>query len=200
MENKVEKNVIKPNKNIFISIIEFFFDKTEKLLRYFLPGFVFLFLIKWDKDLSSTIDKIKNLDLLQLIIFPFIFGLLIYTIHRSFFYLIDFIPFKYKSKSFAEYLNFISKRKNKLKNDLYYRGAILHCSIIFFEILFFVNIINCSKENVFYIILSIICFVILSWIKIFMGFVEIESNKIEKTERELKKNKNRKKQKTADNN
>jgi len=183
------------NENGFHSVLSLVFDKTEKVFRLFIPGVVFLFLINFNDrefnfhfpfDLSSLTAKNINFNEIIILFFICLFiGMIIYAIHRSFFYFIDLLPLsriawiekKCLYYSTAKYFNDNSNRDEKKRQDLFNRGAVANSGAMICELLIIFSIRD--KINIWIFIPSVILFVLIVGYKIFIVRVEYEMNQID---------------------
>ncbi len=121
-------------------------DSIEKVLRFVMPGFLFVLLYRmaYPPNSASPLGAIGNNELY--IFIPFI-GIAIYSVHRIVFEMLDFIIFNritYGSLDrVAEHTRARFGEENRVLRDyMYYRWAIIHCSSIFAELLIFFSIFH----------------------------------------------------------
>lgn len=138
-------------------------DTIEKVFRYFIPGFIFIFLFKLSYP-SSEKYILPNISSLEFFIYVPCFGMVIYGIHRLlmssfveiYLYLIDLTAVSNFSKSknifhkLIEYPGALSqffqvrhKAENQnLSGYLFYRWSIQHYCLILSELLYFFYFIH----------------------------------------------------------
>ena len=171
------------NINIISNIIDSIVNNFEKLFRLLIPGTLLIFFLHWSINIKSTFDVIFKIDLVTLITHSFFFGIAVYAIHRTFFYIFDLIPFfirRFKNKenkiieSFAMYLKNVSKIDDKISKTLFIRGATIHLAAIIFELIILFFIYNGIQNNLFIFILSLIALLLISIIHIFSVRFSIE--------------------------
>jgi hypothetical protein len=138
------------------------FNNIERILRLFVPGFIALIIIFWSNDFSDTLDKILDKNIISVIIISFILGMVIYSIHRTFFYLVDistFIKRRNTLSNMADYLIKVDKRSDSLNKSFFIRGAVIHLAAITAELIIVFCLFNGVCEHIEAFILGIILFI-----------------------------------------
>ena len=114
-------------------------------------------------DIKLIDLTIKNDEILLILLFSACFGAMIYSIHRTIFYIIEFCVIKKKEKkskieSIAEYFYHRINSNNSLDDYFIFRGATIHLGAITCEILIIHLVL---KSNFLFIFLIIIWIIIL---------------------------------------
>jgi len=126
-------------------------DTIEKVFRYFIPGFIFIFLFKLAFP-SKPHFILDNIGKVEFYIFIPCLGMIIYGLHRVFLSAI-IEPFLYKlnktaisnfagpkrmfkeyPSALAKFLEIRHKAEEKLSSYLFYRWSIQHYSLILCEL------------------------------------------------------------------
>ncbi len=151
--------------------IEELFRNVEKVLRYLVPAFIFTILLRVSnqniyKDYVATLSKIE---------FVFYFtlsGIAIYSIHRVFFEIIDYIILKINKKSVTEIIkNSFNKDKEELRNYFYYKCAMVHSTLITSELVILFIVIRFINYQ-WALILSVMLFIIS--LAVYIGYLVVQ--------------------------
>ena len=147
-------------------------DTIEKVLRYAIPGFLFVLLYRMSYPPSpgSPLSAIGDKELY--IFIPFV-GIAIYSVHRVLFDIVDFVLNRIRYGT----LDCVAKHtrarfgdeNRELRNYMYYRWAIIHCCCIFAELLIFFSVFH--EDGTFFsqhtrftlfggVVLFVLCFVV----------------------------------------
>ncbi|MFZ3065820.1 MAG: hypothetical protein WA277_11125 [Nitrospirota bacterium] len=109
--------------------IEELFKNIEKVLRYLVPAFIFTMLLRISYE--NIYDKyVANLNKIEFILYFTLSGIIIYSIHRVIFEIIDYIILKRNKKSVATVIKNSFKAEDKLRNYLYFKVAMIHSALI----------------------------------------------------------------------
>lgn len=180
-------------------------DTIEKIFRYFIPGFIFIFLFKLSFP-SNPQFILKNIGQVEFYIYVPCIGMVIYGLHRlilfsilePILYLLNLTAASnYSSEknvfkklwehptARAEFLKIRHKKTNEnLSRYLFYRWSIQHYSLIFSELLiaaYFIHekgsLIECYKGPVIVIALAILFLSLLSTITMYRTEKELYKKK-----------------------
>ena len=110
------------------------FNSVEKVLRYLVPGLLFVVLLELSGGMDAFGPRIGRKELYLL---SPVFGLTVYVIHRIFFWAVDAVCRECKDIDLATSLLYQAKRAEKLLDILYYRWGIVHFGLILSELVFF---------------------------------------------------------------
>jgi hypothetical protein len=125
------------------------FDSIEKVLRYLIPGFIFVFLVKISFSQEILTKYSPNITSNEFYVFAPVFGMVIYNIHRVFLWPVDGICRRLYKRSLGEVLlnrAQLQRNNQELSDMLYYRWAIIHQGLIFSELVFFFTIIPDTRS------------------------------------------------------
>ena len=139
--------------------IDYLFENIEKVFRYLVPAFVFTLLSAYF-DLEIYKNHISKLDGTKLILYFFLGGMLIYSIHRIMFEIIDFIILKINNKSAFDIILASLKIEKEKLSSLYYKMATIHSVLITAELAIILNFYGNFRNHYYALLSSAICFLI----------------------------------------
>lgn len=134
---------------------EYLINAIEKVFRYFIPGFIFIFLFKLSFPSNKDPYILKNIGPVEFYIYVPCLGMVIYGIHRVFMSsLVEILLYKWNltavsnfasdSRKIKEYPSALAdffkarhkKENQNLSSYLFYRWSIQHYCLILSELVF----------------------------------------------------------------
>jgi len=126
------------------------FDSIEKVLRYIVPGLLFVFLVKASYS-TATLTKLSlSLSQTEFYVLSPVFGFVIYVVHRVTFWLVDCICRWRRKLNLLESLRGQALRKGAcptFAEILYYRWALLHFVLILAELVLVFSLFLAEKDT-----------------------------------------------------
>jgi hypothetical protein len=151
--------------------IEELFKNIEKVLRYLVPAFIFIILLRFFKQ-NIYQEYVANLTNVEFVFYFTLLGITIYSIHRVIFEIIDYIILKIHKKSVTDIIkNSFKKNNEELRNYFYYKCATIHSTLITSElVILFILIGFCNYRWVLIIftLLFTISFIV------YVGYLKIQ--------------------------
>lgn len=110
------------------------FNSVEKVLRYLVPGLLFVFFVKVSFSPEKLNGFSPNITQTEFYLLSPVLGFAIYVVHRVFFWLVDWFCRHKSGLTLTESLRGQADRKKELADVLYYRWALVHFSLILSEL------------------------------------------------------------------
>jgi len=141
--------------------LEVLFNNIEKILRYLVPAFVLLVLLRYIKG-SSYDEFFSKISDVEFVIYFILAGITIYSIHRVVFEVIDYFLFGCNIKSISEYIlaSFKDDTAKDLKDYLYYKLATIHSALLATELTIIFILSEGYSTHPCLLIISAIMFII----------------------------------------
>jgi hypothetical protein len=127
------------------------FNSIEKVLRYIVPGLLFVLLVKASYSQAALNQLSPNISQKEFYVLSPVFGFVIYVIHRITFWLLDCICRSRRKLTLLESLRGQALRKEKcpeLTGILYYRWALIHFGLVLAELVLVFSLLLAEKGTV----------------------------------------------------
>jgi hypothetical protein len=124
------------------------FDSIEKVLRYIVPGLLFVLLVKASYSQATLNQLSSNISQTEFYVLSPVFGFVIYVIHRVIFWLVDCACRSRRKLTLLESLRGQALRKEKcpeLAGIFYYCWALLHFGLILAELVLVFSLLLAEK-------------------------------------------------------
>ena len=150
--------------------MEELFKNIEKVMRYLVPAFIFIVLLRFFKE-NIYQEYVANLSSIEFVFYFTLLGITIYSIHRVIFEIIDYIILKIHKISVTDFIKNTFKENNReLRDYFYYKCATIHSTLITSEIvILFILIRFCNyRWGLVCVLLFIISFIV------YVGYLKVQ--------------------------